>query len=250
MYQTCIVIPCYNEESFFLHNEYISFLKKNDDVLICFVNDGSSDNTVKCLTDLSEKFPKNVLVLNHEKNKGKAKAVKTGINYCNSNYQFKNIAYLDADLAVSLEECIQLTKYLNENIDFVFGSRVLRIGATIERKKYRHYIGRIIATLISSILALKVYDSQCGCKLFKKELSEKIFTKNFISKWLFDVEVFFRILAVYGKENALKKMLEIPLNKWIDRGDSKVKLSYFFKIWFDLLKIKKEYSKPKVLKKT
>lgn len=247
MYTTCIVIPCYNEEDYFLHSKYISFLKKQKNILICFVNDGSYDNTNKCITDLAEKFPKNVVVINHKKNKGKAEAVKTGVNFCNNNYDFTNIAYLDADLAVSLEECIELSKFLKEDVDFVFGSRVLRIGSIIERKKSRHYIGRIIATLISYILSLKVYDTQCGCKLFKKELSQKVFIKSFVSRWLFDVEIFFRILGIYGKEKAVKKMLEIPLNKWIDRGDSKVKLTYFFKLWFDLLKIKKEYSKPKTL---
>ena len=250
MYNTCIVIPCYNEENFFLNTEYINFLKNyKEDTLICFVNDGSSDNTNGCLTNLETLYPKNVVVLTHEINQGKAAAVKTGFNYCNKNYDFKYIAYLDADLAVSLEECYDLTHHLKKDIDFVFGSRILKIGSTIERKKSRHYIGRVIATLISNILTLKVYDSQCGCKVFKKDLSQKVFTKPFISRWLFDVEIFFRIINIYGRENALKKMLEIPLNRWVDRGDSKVELTYFFKLWFDLLKIKKEYSNPtKVLK--
>ncbi|QNM86466.1 glycosyltransferase [Polaribacter pectinis] len=245
MFNTCIVIPCYNEETFFLHTEYKEFLKNNKEALVCFVNDGSSDDTSSCLKNLKTLFPNNVAIVNHKVNQGKAAAVKTGFNFCNNNFDFKYIAYLDADLAVSLEECYSLTSHLKKDIDFVFGSRVLRIGAVIERKKSRHLIGRVIATLISYILSLKVYDTQCGCKVFKKELSEKIFVKPFISKWLFDVEIFFRIIAVYGRDNVLNKLLEIPLNRWVDRGDSKVELTYFFKLWFDLLKIKKEYSNDK-----
>ncbi len=244
-YNLCIVIPCYNESDFFLHSSYKSFLQNFKDTLICFVNDGSTDKTNECISSLKNEFPKNVEIINHEVNQGKATAVKTGFNYCNASFNFNFIAYLDADLAVSLDECYSLTSNFKNNIDFVFGSRVLRIGAKIIRKNYRHYIGRIIATLISYILSLKVYDSQCGCKIFKKDLSEKIFVEPFISKWLFDVEIFFRILNFYGKELALKKMLEIPLKEWIDRGDSKVKFTYFFKLWFDLLKIKKAYTKKK-----
>ena len=229
-YNLCIVIPCYNEGEFFLETDYAVFLEKQEDTLICFVNDGSKDNTIDFIKSLKNKFPNNIFIISHNKNQGKAAAVKTGFDYCNSNLNFNNIAYLDADLAVSLEECYELTSYIDKDTDFVFGSRVLRVGATIIRKNYRHYIGRVIATLISYILSLKVYDSQCGCKIFKKELSKNIFTRPFISKWLFDVEIFFRILNYYGREVALNKMLEIPLKKWIDRGDSKVKFTYFFKI--------------------
>ncbi|PQJ80416.1 DUF6311 domain-containing protein [Polaribacter porphyrae] len=249
-YKLCIVIPCYNEGDFFLHKRYKLFLQNYKDTLICFVNDGSSDNTDECILSLKDKFPENVSIVNHKVNSGKAQAVKTGMNYCNSNFDFEKIAYLDADLAVSLEECYSLSFFIDKEVEFVFGSRILRIGATIIRKTYRHYIGRIIATLISYILSLKVYDTQCGCKIFKKEVSEAVFIKPFISKWLFDVEIFFRILEIYGKKLALQKMLEIPLEKWIDRGDSKVQFSYFFKLWLDLLNIKKQYSKKNNQKKS
>tara|TARA_R110002050_G_scaffold104139_1_gene213506 strand:- start:9287 stop:12190 length:2904 start_codon:yes stop_codon:yes gene_type:complete len=241
-YQLCIVIPCYNESSFFLHSNYQTFLQNNKKTLICFVNDGSTDNTIECITSLQNEFSDNVKIINHRENKGKAAAVKTGFNYCNETFNFENIAYLDADLAVSLEECYSLNSTINKDIDFVFGSRVLRIGSTITRNNFRHYTGRVIATLISYILSIKVYDTQCGCKIFKKELAKQVFIEPFISKWLFDVEIFFRILNYYGKELALKKMHEVPLERWIDRGDSKVKITYFFKLWFDLFKIKNKYS--------
>ncbi len=32
-------------------------------------------------------------------------------------------------------------------------------------------------------------------------------------------------------------MIEIPLKSWIEKGDSKVKTSYMFKLWIDLYKI-------------
>ncbi len=117
----------------------------------------------------------------------------------------------------------------------------MKIGSTIKRNTKRFFIGRIIATFISNILDLKVYDTQCGCKIFSKELAAQLFREKFISKWLFDVELFKRMLAIYGKETALEKMIEIPLKKWIDKGDSKVKFSYFFKLWVDLIKINNAY---------
>jgi len=240
-FDTCIVIPCYNEEKNFLSQNYIDFLKNHSEVLLCFINDGSSDNTLQILNGFKIKFPHNVEIISYIKNRGKAEAVRTGIIHCNDRFDFQYIAYLDADLAVSLEECISFTQYFNKDIIFCFGSRINKIGSIIDRKKSRYLIGRFIATVISQILSLKVYDTQCGCKIFTKDLSLIAFSNPFISKWLFDIEIFFRIIAMYGKEESLKKMMEIPLLRWTEHGNSKVKISYFFKLWFDLYKIRRKY---------
>ncbi|MBN4070709.1 glycosyltransferase [Olleya sp. AH-315-F22] len=233
----CIVIPCYNEEKRLPTLAYETFLQLNYEVLICFVNDGSIDETLKTLEKLRIKFPNNVVIISNEVNLGKAETVRHGMQYCDKNLNYKYIAYLDADLATSLEECLSLISYLNNNISFVFGSRIMKVGSVIKRNQYRFLVGRIIATVISRILKLKVYDTQCGCKVFTKELSSHIFKDSFISKWLFDVEIFHRIIIYYGREQVLMKILEIPLKRWIDTGESKVKISYFLRLWVDLFLI-------------
>lgn len=235
----CIVIPCYNEEKGLAIQEYIHFIKNNPTVLICFVNDGSTDATLEILEDLKNKFPNQVKVHTYIKNLGKAEAIRSGVHYCNENYTFDYLAYLDADLATSLEECSAMTSYINNKITFVFGSRIRRIGAVIERSPFRFLTGRIIATIISHILKLNVYDTQCGCKVFTKTLAKEVFKPPFVSKWLFDVELFDRIIKYYGRDLVLQKMLEVPLLKWVDRGDSKVKATYFLKLWIDLYRINK-----------
>jgi len=237
----CIVVPCYNEAKNFAFEEYYTFIENHSAILICFVNDGSTDDTLAVLKKLKSSFSNRVDIISYEKNKGKAEAVREGFRYCHKNYNYQNIAYLDADLATTLEECVELSALLVGEINFVFGSRIMKIGSTIKRKANRFLIGRIIATFISNILDLKVYDTQCGCKIFSKDLAAQLFSEKFISKWLFDVELFKRMLAIYGKEIALEKMIEIPLKKWIDKGDSKVKFSYFFKLWMDLIKINNAY---------
>jgi len=237
----CIVIPCYNEEKGFLLEEYSSFIEKNHKILLCFVNDGSTDNTLTILALLKNKYSQKVEIVSYEKNKGKAEAVRNGIHYCNDRYEHKYVAYLDADLSTSLQECISLTKYFDKKIEFVFGSRIAKIGSVIDRKKSRFLIGRIIATIISDMLKIAVYDTQCGCKLFTKNLSKQIFDDNFISKWLFDVEIFFRIIEIHEKENALRKMVEVPLTKWIHSENSKVNVTYFFNLLFDLYNIRRKY---------
>lgn len=240
---TCVVIPCFNEEKGISNNEYSIFLNNNPEVLICFVNDGSKDNTLGILNSLKAKHENQIHILSLEKNSGKAQAVRAGIKYCNTHFQHQYIGYLDADLATTLEEFIDFRNYLQGEIVFSFGSRILKIGSTIVRKNSRFLIGRVIATFISNILDIKVYDTQCGSKLFTRAISEQLFEKEFISRWLFDVEIFYRMILLFGREKAIQKMLEIPLKLWVEKGDSKVKLSYGFKLWFDLYKIRQEYKK-------
>lgn len=238
----CIIIPCYNEGSEFRLKEYTDFLLNNNTYLVCFVNDGSTDDTESVLKSLQQDFEQQIIVLSSSINIGKAEAIRKGINFCNSNFNFKYIAYLDADLSTSLQECASLNSQLNEDIEFVFGSRIMKIGSTIDRKWHRFILGRIIATIISMMLKLKIYDTQCGCKVFSKELSIKLFQQSFISRWLFDVEIFFRMIKLYGRGKALGKMKEMPLKKWIDSGNSKIKITYIFKVWLDLFLIYKKYS--------
>ncbi len=244
-FELCIVIPCYNEEKRLDKERMFNFLKLNKNVLLCYVNDGSSDHTINILNEIKENYPTNVEAISTAANVGKAEAVRTGILHCNTHFKHQKIAYLDADLATTLEECYEISKLVENETIFAFGSRIKKIDTQIQRKGYRFLIGRIIATFISRQLNLGVYDTQCGCKIFKSELSEKIFTEKFISKWLFDVELFHRIIKIYGVKKMCEIAKEAPLKSWIDYDDSKVKMTYFFKLWLDLYHIKKHYHQLK-----
>ncbi|MCA6079027.1 glycosyltransferase [Fulvivirga sedimenti] len=238
----CIVIPCYNEASKLKLSHFKDYLRENPRVKLVFVNDGSKDATLEILNRIQHEMPDQISVVDLKKNVGKGEAVRAGVLYTLDTDICDAIAYLDADLAVTLEECDTISGALKDDISFCFGSRILRIGSVIERKPSRFIIGRAVATVISQILRLKVYDTQCGCKLFRRDLAKQIFNEPFISRWLFDVEIFFRILQLHGREDGIRKMMEIPLNQWIDQGDSKVRPTYFFRMMVDLVKIRNRYS--------
>lgn len=237
-----IIIPCYNEYDRLPILHFTTFLKAYPDAHIYFVDDASTDESLKMLQSSQQQFIHQITVISNPVNSGKAAAVRSGILYCCDQNTAPVLAYLDADLAVSLEECYSYLFALDYGKKFVFASRILKIGSVIERKFSRFLFGRIIATVISNILDIKVYDTQCGCKVFQKELGLLLFKDPFISKWLFDVELFSRILCEFGKENALHLMDEIPVKQWIDKGGSKVKLSYFFRLWCDLFLIRKRHN--------
>jgi len=251
--KSIFIIPCYNEENRLDIEKYSSSLKNDDQIHILFVNDGSTDDTLNVLEKLGADFTDQIQIIDLSSNKGKAEAVRQGVqNALQNNIDINHIGYFDADLSTSLEEGISLFNQLiqHEQLYFAFGSRISKVGSTIIRKNYRHLVGRFIATIISNILKLRVYDTQCGAKVFTADLAQFVFDKPFISKWLFDVEIFARMLCETS-QYSIKNMLEVPLTQWIDRDGSKVKLSYSFKVFIDLFKIWSSYTclrkRPKMI---
>lgn len=232
-----IIIPCYNEANRFPTERYLQFLKQQPEVRLVFVDDGSSDTTEQVLSAIVAAFPKQTNLIVLEKNQGKAGAVQKGILWAVTKTTSDRFAYLDADLSTSLEECLQLSEVIDEDYRFIFGSRILKTDNQIERKWYRFLIGRVVATAISTLLGISVYDTQCGCKILHRDLVELAFKDSFSSRWLFDVEIFFRLIRAFGKEKMIAFSKEVPLNQWIDTEDSRVKFTYMFRLWVDLATI-------------
>ena len=239
--ELAIVVPCYNEADRLPFSQFENFLSLQPKVSVFFVNDGSIDKTEKVLMGLKNQFPNQIEVFNIRQNGGKANAVLTGFRQVLTQKGFDKVAYLDADLATSLEECHRLSAQINEKVVLAFGSRILKLDNQIKRKWYRFLLGRFVATAISNTLKLNIYDSQCGCKIFEFQTAEKIFDEPFISKWLFDVEIFFRMIHLFGRSEIQNHLREIPLKTWVDTPDSRVSPLYFFILWWDLFKISKKY---------
>ncbi|MEX1192811.1 MAG: glycosyltransferase [Brumimicrobium sp.] len=236
-----IVIPCYNEAKRLKVEVFAEFALNNPHVRLHFVNDGSLDNTQEVLEELLKRS-ESIFVTKMEKNKGKAMAVHHGVKTC-AAYDYDYIAYLDADLSIPLDEINLLYQRMKEyeSMKMAFGSRIKTLNNNIERRVFRHIFGRIIATFISNSLKVAVYDTQCGCKLFKKEMVEPLFDKKFISPWLFDVELFWRMIVIYGRARLPEIALEVPLRECIHINDSKVKWTHSFKTFIQLIKIHRFY---------
>lgn len=247
-----IVIPCYNEADRLKTSEFILFNKTYSDYVLCFVNDGSKDETLNQLIKLKTQcsLPENILIVSLIVNSGKAEAVRTGVNHLLTDPAIQYIGYLDADLSTSLEEYVHIVDYQQDQHLFaiVCGSRIKRMGAGINREFYRHYIGRFIATLISSILKMPFYDTQCGAKIFTRSLAENCFRAPFVSKWLFDVEIFLRMKIHYGVEEAHLLIYEYPLKQWIHADGSKIGLKDIIYTPLQLLKISIYYNLSKKYK--
>lgn len=242
-----VIIPCYNEAARIGIEDYRAFLA-TEPITIIFVNDGSTDATSLVLEGLRQEFPKQVRILSLFRNGGKAAAVRQGMLKAAYAGDTDIIGFMDADLSTPLEEINSIDyAFRRRNVDMVFGSRISRIGSHIDRFAYRHYFGRVIATFISLYLRIPIYDSQCGAKFFHKELAKEIFQEPFISRWLFDVELFRRI-QLSGRDIE-SCCWELPLDTWIEKGDSKLGIKDFMKLPFEFYRIFWHYKGRKSIPK-
>lgn len=243
MQKTCIVIPCYNESNRLDLNAFDNFIKNNLSIDFLFVNDGSSDSTLELLEKFMNKNLGRVLVLNLSVNSGKAEAVRQGFLKACENQEYRYVGFWDADLATPLSEIVNFLRQIeNEHIQIAIGSRMKRLGANVERKLSRHILGRVFSTFSSIILKLPVYDTQCGAKIFHSKLAF-LFHDKFITSWLFDIELLARYRNKYGIKVSLTQILEIPVNEWVEKGDSRLKLKHMLKVPLELINISRKYNK-------
>jgi len=241
MPKICVVIPFYNEAVRFETEAFRRFKTDHADISLCLVNDGSSDATLELLNTLAAK-EKNILVVDLAQNGGKAEAVRQGMLRATQWDNFDYFAYLDADFSAPPETVLHLLDQ-GQGASFLMGSRLMILGANILRNPFRHYTGRIFATLASESLRLPIYDTQCGAKILSRDLIGTAFSDPFVSTWLFDLEIIMRLVKQYGWDQFKSFSKEVPLKEWIEKGGSKVKLSYMFRLPFDLWKIRKKYGR-------
>lgn len=173
-------------------------------------------------------------------NVGKAEAVRQGV-LASLGRDVDWIGYLDADFSTRPEELQTMLQAAQPEHRVVVGSRVRRAGATIERSESRHYLGRVFATAASVTLGVSLYDTQCGAKLFQRDLAAELFSEPFISRWLFDLELLMRLKRRVGRDEFDRIILEHPLSQWIDQGDSRLRSKDLVRVPYDLMRIRIAY---------
>jgi glycosyltransferase involved in cell wall biosynthesis len=241
-----LVVPCYNEAHRLDVESFRDFLSRHEHVRILFVDDGSRDGTRRVLEQLCQGWADRTAILGDERNRGKAEAVRAGVEYALRCLDPEMVGYWDADLATPLMAVDDFLNVLQSSSEvlMVFGARVKLLGRHVQRRALRHYLGRVFATVVSTMLRLPIYDSQCGAKLFRVDAAARAaFAEPFLSKWVFDVEILARYLRFFHNDTQKlgRAIYEYPLEQWVDVAGSKVHASDFVKAFVDVVRIKRKY---------
>ena len=236
--KTGIIIPCYNEANRLATQTFVNFAIANSDYHLCFVNDGSADHTLKVLEEMQTKSPNNITVIDVKINSGKAAAVRTGVKYLNRIASIDAIGFMDADLSTDFNDFKDLVNTLqsDKELSLVYGSRGMGDG-DVKRDFFRNMFSKIVKMIVFLILGLPIEDTQCGAKVFKKEIIGVAYGKKFLTRWLFDVEIFIRMKKYYGRDVIMNKIHEQPLKRWEHVEDSKLGMKDAIQIPYMLLSI-------------
>jgi hypothetical protein len=145
--------------------------------------------------------------------------------------QYDYIGFLDADLSTNFDDFQDLvTTISTSKFQIVSGSRMSRMGADITKESARAIISKTINFIIRKTLGMEINDTQCGAKVMTKEIVENTFQNKFMTKWLFDVEIFMRMKKAYGSQKAQELICEQPLKRWIHADGSKLSMKDSVKI--------------------
>lgn len=233
-----IVVPCFNEEKRLDADEFLA-IAATGRVRLLFVDDGSTDGTAALLEHISAQSD-DLDLLRLAANVGKAEAIRAGLHQVLTDGA-SVVGYYDADLATPPHELLRLVDVLcdGDSLAFVSAARVGLLGRAIERRAARHYLGRIFATLASLALGVRVYDTQCGAKVFRVSPAVvEALASPFRSSWAFDVELFGRLLHPRASEPIpIAAFYEVPLHEWRDVDGSSLGLRKMAGALLDLMAI-------------
>ena len=218
-YKLTVVIPAFNEAKNIKStvNEITSYLtRKGCDYEIIIVDDGSKDDTL----DIVKRYKTvnsngNIKILENISNRGKGYAVRNGIMQATGDY----ILFMDADNSTRIFELERMLPGFKDGYDIVIGSRRLKNipdDIVISQPSYRHILGEIYIYLSRLFFKISVRDYNCGFKMFKNNVARKLFSKQRMDDWSFDLETLF--LA----EKYNLKIKELPVN-WKHCEGSKVR---------------------------
>ncbi len=224
-----VIIPFYNcEKTVNETMRKIEEFKKGNNMSfeLIVVNDGSTDNTAKIL---SQYISDDIRFVGYEKNRGKGGALREGVMAASGD----KIIFTDADLAYGLkhlkEFCIALddskivigTRREDKNINDSYGIR-------------RNAFSRMFSCLVQILLGLDIVDTQCGFKGYQKETAKELFNDLEIYGFGFDLEILAKAKA---KNISIKQLPVIMENN--SKGSNVNIMADGIKMIFDMFKIRK-----------
>ena len=224
-----VVIPCFNEEARIgktVHTIESYLIEKGLDYEIIMVDDGSSDETI-VIAERHAMNKKRFRAIQLEHNQGKGNAVKTGALKASKEW----IVFSDADLSTPIETLDDFDNY--SIFDIIIGSRNLADSQIkIKQPFFRSTLGKLFPFLVKLLVVRGIQDTQCGFKLMRRNVAQKIFPKQRIKGFAFDVEFIF-LAQKYGfsiKELAVE---------WSNAGGSKVNpIADSFRMLLSLVRIR------------
>ena len=225
-----IVVPAYNEAARLPTTlpKLAQFCERHGSVEVLIVDDGSKDTTAAVVQEFAARYPF-ARLLQNPGNRGKGYSVRHGMQKAQGDW----ILSTDADLSSPLEEVNKLIDAVDrEQAAGAIGSRALdRSLVGVHQAAFREWSGRIFNVVMRISTGLPFRDTQCGFKLFRKDASAVIFSRQLLDGFGFDVEDLL-IARIHGF-----KIVEVPV-RWDNVEGTKVGALTGARAFWDLVAVR------------
>jgi dolichyl-phosphate beta-glucosyltransferase len=211
-----VVVPAYNEEDRLgptLARLYEYYSAQDYSFEVSVISDGSSDRTGEVVENFAKLHP-GFRLIEYRPNRGKGHAVKVGVMAAAGEL----ILFCDADLATPQEETEKLLAHIRDGADIAIGSRPLQeSNLEVRQPLYREMLGRMFNKIVQTIGIRGIDDTQCGFKMFRREVGHDIFRRCKVDRFGFDFE------ALMIARDLGYRIDEVPI-RWRHQEGSKVSL--------------------------
>lgn len=235
-----IIVPAYNEEKRIEKTlgRFCSYFKRHKvDAEIIVVIDGL-DGTLNIVQEYKRRYDGIIKYLKFSQRLGKGGALIKGFNVATGNI----VGFVDADGPVKPQDILKLSELVeHEEFDGAIGSRWVK-GASFSKKPsvFRIILSRGLNALIKGLLRLSFNDTQCGAKVFKREVIEECLPYLSVTGYSFDIY----LLYIATKKGY--KIKEMPL-RWEYSDGSKVYFSDILEIFLDVCRLGVKYAGASLL---
>ncbi len=216
MPQLSVIIPAYNEEkrlptTLESVHKFLTDSERSFEIIV--VDDGSSDGTKDVVNAFAGEHC-GIRLITHRPNQGKGYSVRAGMLKAEGDLLLLD----DADGASPIEELIRLEEAIQGGADVAIGSRAKPGNETVVRAlSHRKHMGNTFNLVVQKLVLSGIYDTQCGFKLFKRDVAGQLFSLATLNRYAFDVEILF-LARLKGY-----KIAEVPIN-WTNVEGSKINL--------------------------
>jgi dolichyl-phosphate beta-glucosyltransferase len=214
--QLAVIVPAYNEADRMpptlrrLH-EYLSAQPYTWSVTV--VSDGSRDETEAIVRAFAAEHP-GFGVIAYQPNRGKGYAVRRGM----LEVEGELLLFSDADLAAPIEEVEKLLPMIEQGYRIAIGSRPLKESRLeVRQPLYRELLGRAFNFAVQTLAVRGIRDTQCGFKLFTRDVARDVFERCKLDGFSFDFE------ALMIARDLGYTIAEVPI-RWSHQEGSKVSL--------------------------
>lgn len=166
-----IIVPCYNEDKVIniFYDAIIKVMKSlsNYDFELLFVDDGSSDNTLSIIKDLSFKDDR-IRYINFSRNFGKESAMLAGLQNCVGDF----VCIMDADLQHPPELLYEMIEGVENGYDSVSTKRKNRDGEPI----IRSYFAQLFYKIVNKTSKVQITEAATDYRLMNRKMVDSILT--------------------------------------------------------------------------